>query len=1016
MKPTPLFVAALAAGLTSPFALAEDIGVRIRLGISDKTNTVWSGSAEVNSGKIESITGWRFEFSDAVNGLSWKAETRALTVRRSSNAKKRPNKKDGDEPMADNGVILHLTEVTGDSIVKVKTAKGDFEFALHEIPYGKVVEKLAGAVDIERTAATGPLATESTDDDYPALAVHSDGTIFTSFVSFTPGIDRNERSKDWTAAPKEFESLAKLPGGDRVWLAITKPDGKTEKIAVTEGGGDVYKTAVSIDGDGRAWVIWSENKAWKDSKVPPNFEIWARAYQNGKLSDPVNLSKNEANDINPVATTDSAGKVWVAWQGVRDGAFQILSRHQTTSGWSEEIRVSTQTRNCWTPAIAASKDAKVAIAWDTYEKGDYDVWMREFSATTGAPKDAQPVAQSTLYEARPSMAYDGDSRLWISWELSGATWGKDWGAYERENGIGLYRDRQIGMRVWTDGKWMEPQTSVTTALPGSAARKGPKNLPPRKPEAADRTKGQEAEVEEASNAYNNLGRIMADHDGRIWLIARSRQGSFHTPLGSVWMNYATYFDGTKWVGPILIPHSDNLLYNLPAGAALPKGGVVLAHSSDHRQSKHIQRLGTGSNAKLDGGRDPFDNDVFLSRLEIPSTKIAPALKAAKNAKDLALTPSPTPETLQERDEIQRVRNYRFDYNGTPLQVIRGEFHRHTEISGDGGNDGPLEDMWRYGIDVAGMDWLGNGDHDNGAGREYPWWLTQKTTDAFRIAGKFEPPFTYERSVKYPEGHRNVVFAQRGVRTLPRLPISKRDNPEPAPDTLMLYRYLHTFHGVCASHTSATSMGTDWRNSDPEVEPMVEIYQGARQNYERPGAPRCPTAEDSIGGWEPLGFVNLAFKKGIRFSFQSSSDHGSTHISYAMVCAENNSREALLKAMRLRHTYAATDNILAEFTCKAGGKTHMMGDAFSTAEAPSLNLHLIGTAPFARVVLVKDDEEIQTWEPNKADVSLSWTDPNPTPGKTSYYYFRGEQQKQPKESNGELVWASPMWITHSPDKK
>jgi len=28
-------------------------------------------------------------------------------------------------------------------------------------------------------------------------------------------------------------------------------------------------------------------------------------------------------------------------------------------------------------------------------------------------------------------------------------------------------------------------------------------------------------------------------------------------------------------------------------------------------------------------------------------------------------------------------------------------------------------------------------------------------------------FSYERSVAYPEGHRNAVFAQRGIRSLPR---------------------------------------------------------------------------------------------------------------------------------------------------------------------------------------------------------------------------------------------------------
>jgi len=53
-------------------------------------------------------------------------------------------------------------------------------------------------------------------------------------------------------------------------------------------------------------------------------------------------------------------------------------------------------------------------------------------------------------------------------------------------------------------------------------------------------------------------------------------------------------------------------------------------------------------------------------------------------------------------------------------------------------------------------------------------------------------FTYERSVRYPEGHRNVVFPYRGVRTLPRLPISDHDEERPAPDTQMLYRYLHYF--------------------------------------------------------------------------------------------------------------------------------------------------------------------------------------------------------------------------------
>ncbi len=1015
-----LLLLSVAAGLR-----AAEAGVRIRFGLTDQSNTTWDGTVSVSPGRVESISGWRFQQGDKVDGTAgWKAETRPLTVRRTNAAKqkqkaaggKKKGKAAADSPMADNGVVLHLVDVTDQSVVSVATARGKFIFKLADLPYGRVLEQLGGAVDVERTAATRPLAAARTDDDFPAVAVAPDGTTYVAQISFTPGIDRDERARVWTKAPDDFSFLATPPGGDRLWLRVVKDGRSAEPIAVTAGQGDLYKTALALDGSGALWIVWSENRAWNNPAAPADFEIWARSYRAGTLSEPVNLSRNAGSDINPVAATDAAGRVWIAWQGARDGVFRILSRRQTAAGWTDESRVSTQSGTCWTPAIATARDGRVAIAWDTYEKGDYDVWLREFAAD-GRAGAAIPATSTPQYEARPSLAYDLQNRLWVAWEQSGPTWGKDGGALVRDEGIGLYRDRQIGLRVLEGGQWLAPEAAVATALPGARMRRGPRALPVRRPESEPvaRQAGEETE-EEGAGTYNNLGRIVCDRDGRIWLLARSREGNFHTPLGTVWMNYAAYYDGRQWTGPVLLPHSDNLLYNLPAVAAHPAGGLVVAHSSDHRQSRHQPALRSGANASLDGARDLFDNDVFLSRLESPAgVALAPAVKAARLTPNAAAAARVAPPVEKERRDVAAIRDYRLNHEGRELRLVRGEFHRHTEISGDGGNDGPLEDMWRYALDVAAMDWLGNGDHDNGNGREYTWWLTQKTTDAHRIAGVFEPPFTYERSVRYPEGHRNVVFAQRGVRTLPRLPISERNVSAPAPDTQMLYKYLRHFDGVCASHTSATSMGTDWRDWDPKVEPMVEIYQGARQNYERPGAPRSPTANDAIGGWEPLGFINLAFKKGHRFSFQASSDHGSTHISYAVVLAEDTSRAALLKAMRQRHTYGATDNIIAEFTSAANGRTYLMGDEFTTAAAPSFRVKFLGTAPFAKVTLVKDDVEYVLGTPGKADVEFVWTDPAPVAGKTSYYYVRGEQQPGPGETVGELVWASPMWVTYAPKR-
>jgi hypothetical protein len=82
----------------------------------------------------------------------------------------------------------------------------------------------------------------------------------------------------------------------------------------------------------------------------------------------------------------------------------------------------------------------------------------------------------------------------------------------------------------------------------------------------------------------------------------------------------------------------------------------------------------------------------------------------------------------------------------------------------------------------------------------------------------------------------------------------------------------------------------------------------------------------------------------------------------------------------------------------------MGDEFAVKDAPTITLKLIGTMPFEKVTLIKDNVEIPMNAPKEKEINLTWTDPKPEKGKTSYYYFRGEQ------TNGELVWVSPMWIT------
>src|SRR5258708_3409986 len=318
--------------------------------------------------------------------------------------------------------------------------------------------------------------------------------------------------------------------------------------------------------------------------------------------------------------------------------------------------------------------------------------------------------------------------------------------------------------------------------------------------------------------------------------------------------------------------------------------------------------------------------------------------------------------------------------GARLRLLSGDFPRHSEISMDGGNDGTIIDQYRYMLDASYMDWVGCCDHDNGAAREYTWWISQKLTDIFYNTGKFVTMFHFERSVQYPEGHRNVIFAQRGIRPLPRLQRTDETPVVNAPDTKILYAYLKKFNGIAASHTSGTNMGTDWRDNDPDSEPVVEIYQGDRQNYEMPGAPRSNNEKDSIGGWRPLGFVNLALQKGYKLAFEASSDHISTHMSYSNLLAKDATRQAALEAFQKRHIYGATDDILAEFSCGS----HIMGDAFSSFEAPSFRVKLTGTAPFAKVHVIKNNQYVYSTSPGNAAVNFRWRDASPPAGDATEY--------------------------------
>ena len=740
------------------------------------------------------------------------------------------------------------------------------------------------------------------------------------------------------------EILTRLHDGES-WGAVE---------TVTEVPGDVHIVKMGSSKDGAVWFVWSQ-------QADGNFDIYARALRDDSWSPTIRLSSAPQPDVLPNLATASEGSLWLVWQGFRDGQSDIFARRYNGNEWEAEQRVSTSQANDWEPVVAAGLSGEIYIAWDSYDQGNYDILLKTWDGERWSA-GVEPIANTPLYEAHVSLAVDGRNRLWAAWNESGLNWGKDTGFLLPVEGTLLYEYRLLRVAVLDGIAWHEPAADINASMPSHI-----------------------------DALHNDFPQLATDGDGRVWLFGRhrtirQRDMPSSTPLHrAAWEIWASTLDGDRWTPPYEIPFSagrQDVRWGVASNGA---GNLVATWAVD--------------------GRDFYSflyehADVYAAKLpRLDREARAPELRArserAFGFHDLAAT---------ETYDLGRLREYEISSEGRTYKIYRGDTHRHTEFSMDGNNDGSLFQTYRYALDAASLDYLLVSEHNfqGGPDNEYINWLLQQAVDVFSVDGRFQPFYGYERSIRYPDGHRNILLPKRGTPTLPILP----EESSHARGADRLYEYLRGNGGIAISHTSATGMGTDWRDNDPQVEPLVEIFQGDRVSAEYEGAPLAAHRErpsTQAGGFRAAGYVWNAWAKGYKLGVQVASDHLSTHYSYACTIAEDFSREGLLAAMKQRHNYGATDNIVLDYRLEANGKEYLQGDIL-TAEGPfRLNVKILGTAPIRQIDIVKNQEFVYTRQKLPQDVTFTYEDSDKQSGE-NFYYVRVQQ------NDGNVAWSSPIWVT------
>lgn len=768
---------------------------------------------------------------------------------------------------------------------------------------------------------------------------------------------------------------------DHLRLAGLGSGGGLEVVGTlaSPGTGNIYQPCLTRLGDGTFLSVWSVLK--EDGQ----WDLQAREIGNDGATianASIDLTEGRGNDIFADLGTDRLGRAWLTWQRFESGSNQVLASFRSEAGdWSDEIQVTSSDGGNWEPRLAFGEGGEALVVFDSYRNGDFDLFLSRISPQ-GEAGPVIPLAATPRYEARGEAATSPDgSKLWVVYETGMERWGKDLGAEWRKKGGGLHHDREIKLiSVDLASNAVEEVADITALLPDLVMNPG-----------------------EVGTGAIDVPEVVVDGDGNPWVFFRFCL--FKSP--GFWQTAYAKMDSRNlsWTRPELLGSSAYCQDRRTSVIHDGDDSMVVAYPSDSRKNKqagdtgiHLARIATRVK-RQSVGEMPFD--------------------LVKPGKSLLEPFNDTPE--RSRDD-----HHTWTVGGEQYTLYWGDVHRHTDFSNcRTTDDGCVVEHYRYAIEAGGLDYMGTSDHTEVGKRysDYEWWQTQKIADLFHSPGEFVSIYAYEREQKFPYGHRNVLFLERGG---PIVYIKRKNYaesrwatplPPPAGDILgdippsQLWDILrkHGKRAITIEHTPGGGMGTDWTRYDEidsEFENVLELFQGSRQAFEGEGAPQPPVVvgrsqESKFKGNSAKGTWQAALKLNHRLGAYASSDHRSNNLSYGGVYVKELNRKEIFDALDARRTCAATDKIFMEFSCNG----RIMGEVFESGEPPEFAIRVEGTAPIERITLVRNetDYEVFPGTDESGEMEIAFVDESPGEGENRYY-VRVEQV------DGNMGWTSPVWVT------
>jgi len=254
-----------------------------------------------------------------------------------------------------------------------------------------------------------------------------------------------------------------LGNSRQTWLTTLRrkdfPDGR-EIVSCFALNGDAWKEIqpVTVAGEyeavaadcatgGVPIVVWTAIENGR-------FLIQAAVSKKNKFQPAVTISAPAQRSINPVVKAIGPRSYLVAWEVFARGQFSIHAARCDDNKWSAPVKVAGDATSCFEPALEVAKSGEIYLAYTSTEGMHRNIFLAILDSQSLATVKTVPVAiggglkDRVNINAHPSLAFDREQRLWISWENNRFT-------TRLEDSDNYTGDRCCAMVCYKDGQLYE---------------------------------------------------------------------------------------------------------------------------------------------------------------------------------------------------------------------------------------------------------------------------------------------------------------------------------------------------------------------------------------------------------------------------------------------------------------------------------------------------------------------------------------------------------------------------------